>query len=146
MLTNIESWINITKANIEDLEKSDTNLLRKVLAETGNPCKVFMMLELGFTPVRFVIIQKRLQFLHYILKESTESMIRQVFEALKSERRYCDFVYLTNRDKFDLDIALIEEEIQWMSKRLWKIILKEKSKSAALRYLLQENKKKTKLK
>ena len=72
LLTNIESWINITKANIEDLEKPDTHLLRKVLAKTGNPCKVFMMLELGFTPVRFVIMQKRLQFLHYILKESTE--------------------------------------------------------------------------
>ena len=146
LLTNIESWINITKANIEDLEKPDTHLLRKVLAETGNPCKVFMMLELGFTPVRFVIMQKRLQFLHYILKESTESMIRQVFETLKSESRYGDFVYLTNRDKIDLDIELVEQEIEAMSKRKWKIFLKEKTRKAALSYLVNENNNKDKTK
>ena len=58
LLNNIESWISVTKANIEDLEKPDTHLLRKVLARTENPCQVFMMLELGFIPVRFVIMQK----------------------------------------------------------------------------------------
>ena len=38
LLTNVESWINVTKANVEDLEKPDTHLIRKVLSVTGNPC------------------------------------------------------------------------------------------------------------
>ena len=44
-------------------------------------------------------------------------MIRQVFEALKSESRFGDFIYLTNRDKVDLDIVLKEEEIQELSQK-----------------------------
>ena len=79
LLTNCESWINMTEKDIANLQKPDTALQRKMFSETGNPCKVFMMLEIGVIPVRFVIMQKRLAFLHYILKESTSSMIRQVF-------------------------------------------------------------------
>ena len=55
LLTNTESWINITQ--IESL-----TLLREVLSFTGNPCKAFMMIRLGFIPERFGIIKKRLQF------------------------------------------------------------------------------------
>ena len=57
LLNNAESWINITKKNIEDLEKTDLNLQRKVLNVTGNPSRVFMMLELGIIPVRFVMMK-----------------------------------------------------------------------------------------
>ena len=56
MLTNAESWINITQKDIEELEKSDTILLKKVLESTAS--KVFMMLELGFVPVRYVLMKK----------------------------------------------------------------------------------------
>ena len=58
MLTNIESWINITKVNLEKLEHPDTALQKKLLSTEGNPCKAFMMLELGVIPVRFVVMQK----------------------------------------------------------------------------------------
>ena len=73
MLTNAESWINLTQKNIEELEKPDSILLKKVLESTSS--KMFMMLELGFIPVRYVLMKKRLKFLHYILQESTETMI-----------------------------------------------------------------------
>ena len=99
LLNNAESWINITQKNIEDLEKIDLNLQRKVLNVTGNPSPIFMMLELGTIPVRFVIMKKRLQFLHYILNENKESMLSQVFETLKSESKKGDFVHLTNGDR-----------------------------------------------
>ena len=85
LLNNSESWINISKKDIEDLEKPDLILMRKILSITGNPSKVFMMLELGIAPVRFVIMKKRMQFLHYILNESTESMIRKVYDTLKQD-------------------------------------------------------------
>ena len=77
MLTNSESWINVTKQNLDDLEKPDTILQRKVLSVTSNPSKCFMKLELGILPVKFVIMKKRLMFLQYILKENKESMIKK---------------------------------------------------------------------
>ena len=36
MLTNIESWITISKKDIENLEKPDTILMRKDLSANGN--------------------------------------------------------------------------------------------------------------
>ena len=57
MLTNAESWINMTKKDIEALEKPDTFLQRSILTKTGNPCKVFMYLELGILPIKYVIIE-----------------------------------------------------------------------------------------
>ena len=85
MLTNGESWINLTKQDLDDLEKPDITLLRKVL--DSNASKVFMMLEFGYMPVRYVLNKKRLQFLHFILNESTDSMIRQVYNALNEDSR-----------------------------------------------------------
>ena len=71
MLTYIESWINITKVNMEKLEQSDTSLLKTVLSAEGNPCKSSMMLELGVIPVRYVVMQEIMQCWQYILQEST---------------------------------------------------------------------------
>ena len=79
LLTNAESWVNITQENFEELEKPDLIMQRKVLSTTGNPSKVFMMLELGLVPIRFVHTKKFMQFLHYLLNENEETMIRKVF-------------------------------------------------------------------
>ena len=139
MLTNIESWINITKVNIEKLEQPDTSLLKKVLSSEGNPCKSFMMLELGVIPVRYVVMQKRMQFLHYLLQESTESMLRKVFDALKDDSRKGDFVNLSNQDRKELNINYTDIEIENSSKSQWKKIIKSKTQIAALKYLSEEN-------
>ena len=95
MLTNAEGWINVTKQDLQDLEKPDTILVRSVFESTAS--KVFMMLEVGFLPVRFVIMKKLLQFLHLILNESINSMIRQVYNVLKEDSRKGDFISLVIR-------------------------------------------------
>ena len=43
MLTNIESWINISKKNIENMKKPDTIFMRKGWSANGNTSKSFMM-------------------------------------------------------------------------------------------------------
>ena len=56
MLTNGESWINLTKQDLDDLEKPDITLLRKVL--DSNASKVFMMLQFCYMSVRYVLKKK----------------------------------------------------------------------------------------
>ena len=46
-------------------------------------------------------MQKRMQFLQYILQESTDSMLSRVFQTLKQDSTKGDFVALTNKDKLD---------------------------------------------
>ena len=113
--------------------------MRKILSITGNPSRVFMMLELGIAPVRFVIMKKRMQFLHYILNESTESMIRKVYDTLKQDSRHGDFVSQTNSDRLSLDINLDDSEIKSFSKGMWKSFVDKKINSSAFLYLVEEN-------
>ena len=87
LLTNSESWINVSKKDLDDLEKPDFTLQKKILSATGNPSKCFTKLELGILPVRYVFMKKRLNFLHYILNESMDSIMKQVYDTLKEDSR-----------------------------------------------------------
>ena len=98
LLTNVEGLINIVKKDTDDLEKPDTILLKQILSTTGNICKVFMQLEMGVMPIKFVIMQKRMNFLNYTLNEKMDSMIRQVYNALKEDSRKGDFVSMSGND------------------------------------------------
>ena len=62
LLTNAESWINNTRKDLEELEEPDSILLRKNLSSTENPSKCLMQLELGLFPVKYVIMQKLMNF------------------------------------------------------------------------------------
>ena len=91
-------------------------LKRKILSDNGNPSKPFIFSELGIIPVKFIINRKRANFLKYILNESKDTMIRQVYEALKVDSKKGDFFSLVTKDTRDLEISLSEEEIQSCSK------------------------------
>ena len=106
LLTNSESWINLTKKDIENLEKPDTILQRQALSARGNPSKAFTMLELGIIPIKFILMKKRLLFLHYILRENKDSMLYKVFIALNEDSRKGDFVDMVKKDKTDLKLTL----------------------------------------
>ena len=54
-----------------------------------------MQIELGIIPVKFVIIQIRMNFLYYILTESIDSIVNQVYMAQKVDSRKGDVVQLT---------------------------------------------------
>ena len=58
-------------------EKCEKMHIGKHHAFESSSSKVFMMLEIGMIPVRFVLMKKRLQFLHYISSEPTETMLRR---------------------------------------------------------------------
>ena len=70
MLTNADTWINITEYDVTRFTMPDTQLQRRLLSVSGHPSRVFMCLEVGVVPVKFVIMAKRTNMLHYTLKES----------------------------------------------------------------------------
>ena len=119
-------------------------LLKKILSTAGNPCTVFMQLEMGVISVKFVIMQKRMNFLHYILNESMDSMIRQVYNTLKEDSRKGDFVFMSDNDREELKIDKTDEDIAEITKNSWKKYVKERVMSSALEYLSNENSKKEK--
>ena len=99
-------------------------LQRKLLSTSGNPSKVFMSLELGVVPVKFVLMAKRTNMLHYILNETG---------LWRAQNR------LVQKDLKDLDIHANETTIKNYSKSQWKIIVKNAVRKGALHYLSSEN-------
>ena len=61
MLNNSETWINLTKKNLEELEKPD-KLLKDRLFEKRSST-VFYSLELGIIPAKYVILTKKIEVL-----------------------------------------------------------------------------------
>ena len=81
LLTNSESWYNLTLSDMRELESVDEILLRKVLECPMSTPREMLYLELGVIPIRFQIMIRRLNFLQYILFEDKNSLIHQVLKT-----------------------------------------------------------------
>ena len=81
ILTNSESWYGIKDEEIDHLEQVDEMLLWKFL-EVGAGCpKEMLYLETGSWPLRYVIMSRRLMFLHYLLNEDESSLVFMFLQA-----------------------------------------------------------------
>ena len=77
ILLNSEAWYSVDKQTIEELEKLDNILLKKIFELPTSTPAAFLHLELGTIPIRFILMIRRLNFLQYILKEQEDSLIHR---------------------------------------------------------------------
>ena len=78
ILKNIKVAYNLTLSEIEKLEKCHEMSLRKLLnlpSMTPTPMLYFLT---GSTTIRFIVKRRRLVYLHHILKQEEESLIRSL--------------------------------------------------------------------
>ena len=135
LLTNCESWYNVTIANIVTLEKVDEQMLRGILNAPRMTPKALVYLELGCLPIRYIIKSRRLMFLHYILSQSEESLLKKFFNAQMENSNKTDWTYQVQKDIKELEICLEIEDIKSMSKNKFKSHINKKIECAALKYL-----------
>ena len=62
LLNNSESWINLTREDVESIEKPGVILLRKMMKSSENQSTVLLYLELSILHDRHVLMKKRLNF------------------------------------------------------------------------------------
>ena len=77
MLLNSETWVDITKEDMEVLESVDRILLRRLLDVPTSTPKPALYLELGCIPIRYIIKSRRLLFLQYILKRNKNETMNE---------------------------------------------------------------------
>ena len=65
-----------------------------------------LYLESGNIPIRFILISRRLNFLHYILNEDDESLLRTFFTAKRESPVRGDWVMMVTEDIKELGIDL----------------------------------------
>ena len=137
MLTNIEVWHPLSCNQIEVLEKIDTNFLRKVLKSHSKTPSEALYLETGLLPIRYVAIQRRMMYLHNILKKPENELIRKVYEIQKLVPTKSDWYQIVTEDKNKLGLTISDQQISEISKDKFKTIVVKAVKRFALDCLNQ---------
>ena len=145
ILLNSEAWVNLTNKNIRMLEQIDESFLSKILECEANTSNTIKYLELGIYPIRFEIMKRKIIFLQYILKQEKSSMMYQVLKATWENPIKNDFVKICTQYLSALEIKMSFEEIEIMSEKSFKKLVKAKTEKAAFKYLQDEKQKQTKI-
>ena len=69
----------------EELEEVDHYLLRKIMNGHSKTAKETLHLETGTIPIRFIIKQRRLAYLHHLLTRDERELISKVFYSQKKK-------------------------------------------------------------
>ena len=108
VLYNSEAWHGVTKNHVHILEAIDEDLLRKFLKAHSKTPKEFLYLETGATPIKWIIAQRRINYLKHILDRDKDELLSKVFQAQKEKPTSGDFVQLVEKDMEDLNISYEE--------------------------------------
>ena len=135
VMTNSEVWDNVQVKHIESLEKSDIDLLRKILNAHSKTAKEAFFLELGILPLRYHLSLRRFMYLWHILHRDTTELIRKVYDLQKCNFKKGDWVNILQEERMKYDISETDETISKMSKHKFKKIVKKKIKTHAIQYL-----------
>ena len=79
ILNNIEVAYNLTKKEIEKLQKCHEMGLRKLLSLPSKTPKQMIYLLTGSLPKEFIVKRKRLIYLHHILNQEDDSPLKTFF-------------------------------------------------------------------
>ena len=147
ILLNCETWFNITKAEIDQLEKVDKSLLRRILDAPSKSPTASLYLELGCVPIQYLIMSKRLRFLHYILNRPKNHLLSQVFFAQWNQPVKHDWTEQIKKDLLDTGLNYLTfDNIASTNKKTFKTLVNEKCRSLALKHLIAEKETLSKMK
>ena len=131
-----DMYYNIKETEYRQIERIEEEYMRKVLRTTKGCPIISLYLALGQTPARFQIMKMRLLFLKYILEQQDESSILKMLNIQIENPTKGDWASLCKNDIQKLDLKLSFEDIKTIKKSEFKQLLNEKTRKAALFYLL----------
>ena len=140
VLCNSEVWYNLSETNLSQLEAIDENLLRRIFETGGKTPKAMLYLELGIYPIRFIIQNRRVMYLHYLLTNKNILPYR-FFQAQQSNPCKGDWSETVKNDLSELDLTLSHDEISKMSKARFQTLVKERIRKIAFAYLVKKKEK-----
>ena len=135
MLLNSEVWCNLTKYQIEELEKVDRMLIRHILNAHSKTSIEWLYADTGIFNIKSLIQIRRLMYLWHILSRDKTELIRRVYETQKISSNVGDWVRLVESDKIELVITVSDEEIQGVSKEMFKTFVKKKVSAKYIQHL-----------
>ena len=133
ILFNSEAWHGMTKSHIRELEKIDEDLLRRILKAHSKTPLEFLYLETGSVSIKWIVAQRRVNYLKTIMERDPNELVKKVFEAQKLNPTCGDFVKLVEKDMIDLGTTY--DEVTSENKEHLKKKLKINARSACFKEL-----------
>ena len=131
ILWNVETWYDMSENDIKELEKIDKILIKRILNVPSSTPSALLYLELGMTPLKYLIQARRLLFLHHIITRKEDTLIYKFFNAQCREPAKNDWSETVKRDMEELDLNYEFSDIKSLSKNVWLKRVKEACKSKA---------------
>ena len=137
-----DMYYGLKESELRQIERIDESYMRQVIKTTKGCPITNLYLEFGQIPARFEIIKMRLLFLKYILEQPKESNVRKMLNLQLEKPSLGDWASTCLSDLENINLKLTLDEIRTISKQRYLMILKEKIKDSALKYLLKKRGKK----
>ena len=80
-LVNVEVWYPLKDREICELEKTDRNMLKRIIGVSCGTNSELLYLELGAVTLGHLIRARRIMFLHYILTRGNNHLLSKFFKA-----------------------------------------------------------------
>ena len=145
LLCSTEAWVNIRREEVESLNRGHYLVLRKVFEQKENTPYYGMLAETGYWPYSFVVVYKKMMYLHLLLNSDEKRIARRIILNQKhGEDSKKNWYNEVNYWIEELELKLEESEITTMLKSEWKKVVKERI-SKKVREEVTEKLKTTKL-
>ena len=132
ILTNADVWYNLGQNDLEELETVDRLLLRRILSVPETTCIEALYLETGSMDIDTIIKAKRINYLHYLIKEEGSTMLFKFFKVQWDRPAKGDWTTQVKKDLEDFDIPGCLEYLEGISVNSFKSLVKKKSVEYAL--------------
>ena len=143
--TNTEVWYGLNDSDIQELDALDRELIRRafgcpfsVPAEAGH-------LELGLVPVRFIVKERRVNYLHYLATSEKDKLLYKFFMTQWTNPCKSDWTEKVKVDLADLNIRQDLAFISSFSKLSFKNLVKQRIKEYSLDVLNERKYRHTKM-
>ena len=141
---NSEVWHAVTKTQIQELEVIDRILLRNILSAHSKTGIEWLYSDCGILDIKTHIQIRRMMYLHHILSRKESELIYRIYNTQITSNSPGDWVRLIQSDKLELCIELTEEDIQGVTKNVFRNYVKKKATIKHLRNLGELKKKHSK--
>ena len=136
ILVNCESWQSILKTDMKDMELADNRLMRKILNSHAKTPTEMLFLETAEIPLKFLVMSRRLNFLHSILKRDDSELVKRVLKKQMESRTKGEWFDTVLTDFSIINEVFEEDVITARTKDQHKIWVKKAIKKVAFKELL----------
>ena len=148
LLANTETWCNITSAEEAMITSHHHEVLCILFGQPRSTPYWGILGETGIWPYKYVIIYKKLMFLHHIINSDEDRIARRMAERqeeMMDENRNGTWYSELWHQVHPMGIATSTEQLREVSKSVWKKEIKKKLGIQIAKEYYEEAQKKTKL-